>query len=72
MRPLDPQQAELARRGHLAPLTLLVLTTYTDRDAGMPDRVFDFATHSVVYPYGAAGAGTSGPRCSPSRPSVAP
>lgn len=55
-RTIDAQQQEFTTRSHLAPLLLVVLTTYTDRAAETVDTVFYFSDRSVIYDYGNTGA----------------
>ena len=54
-RTIDAQQQEFTTRSHLAPLLLVVLTTYSDRAAETVDTVFYFSDRVVVYDYGNAG-----------------
>jgi len=48
-------QAERAGRSHIAPISLVKLTTYTDRTAATVDKVFYFADRAVEYDYGNTG-----------------
>lgn len=54
-RAIDTQQQEFTTRSHLAPLLLVVLTTYTDRAAETVDTIFYFSDRAIVYDYGNAG-----------------
>jgi hypothetical protein len=54
-REQDSVQAERAGRSHIAPLSLVKLTTYTDRVAETGPNVFYFADKACEYDYGNTG-----------------
>ena len=54
-RVMNAVQAWLARRSHIAPISLVRIITYTDRTAETVDKVFYFADKAVEYNYGTTG-----------------
>lgn len=54
-RALDATQAELVRRSHIAPVTLVKLTTYSNRVAETVDKIFYLSNLPVRYDYGNLG-----------------
>ena len=54
-RALDATQAELVRRSHIAPITLVKLTTFSNRTTNTIDKIFYLANLPVRYDYGNLG-----------------
>jgi hypothetical protein len=50
-RVLETVQAERAGRSHISPVSLVKLTTYTDRDDRTVDEIFYFSNLSTLYDY---------------------
>ncbi len=49
MRTIDAQQQSLSTRSHLSPVTLIELTTYTDRESGTVDTRFYLSSVALRY-----------------------
>ena len=60
-RTIDTDQTEYVARADIAPITFVVLTTYTDRLALTVDKVYYFADHPAWYKYGDHARGGTGP-----------